>query len=340
MHPNFLKMKFLRFLLPSLLLALLVIPACDETFDLNADYEDITVVYGLIDPKEDTLFVRINKAFLGEGNALVMAKVEDSSVYKTDLSAIVNEMNGNEILRTFQMDTLNLYNKEDGVFYNPHQLVYYTVIDGILDYRGYDLIVNVNNKVVKGSTLIVRDFNLEKPAFGLTTINIKYGVDFTTEWLSAVNGKRYEVAVRFHFKELWEGNPDTVLRYEDWYLGAKKSKDTEGGESMTVIFKGDSFYAWLEDAVEYDDPAQEAKVTWRGTESLEWIVAAASEDLNTYMEVNEPSNSIVQEKPEYTNIENGLGIFSSRNSITRVKRIHPETVTNIKNLPTDLKFEY
>jgi hypothetical protein len=56
------------------------------------------------------------------------------------------------------------------------------------------------------------------------------------------------------------------------------------------------------------------------------------------MEVNEPTNSIVQEKPDYTNITNGLGIFSSRYRKIREKKIHPETIEEIQKL--NLKFVY
>jgi hypothetical protein len=53
---------------------------------------------------------------------------------------------------------------------------------------------------------------------------------------------------------------------------------------------------------------------------LDFIVDAAGEDFNTYLEVNEPSTGIVQERPEYTNVfdENGneqAGFFSARYSI-------------------------
>ena len=39
---------------------------------------------------------------------------------------------------------------------------------------------------------------------------------------------------------------------------------------------------------------------------------SAGEDLSTYIMLNENSNSIVLDRPEYSNIENGIGILSSR----------------------------
>ena len=41
-------------------------------------------------------------------------------------------------------------------------------------------------------------------------------------------------------------------------------------------------------------------------------VTLGSQDLKTYMLVNEEITGIVQERPAFSNIENGLGLFSSR----------------------------
>lgn len=46
--------------------------------------------------------------------------------------------------------------------------------------------------------------------------------------------------------------------------------------------------------------------------SVKYYFIVAGDDLNTYIEVSQPSNSIIQEKPSFTNIENGIGLFSSR----------------------------
>ena len=72
-------MKTLRFLF-MLSLPVFFLEACEEDFDITASYKDVTVVYGLLDLGDDTTYLRINKAFLGDGNALLMAQVEDSSV--------------------------------------------------------------------------------------------------------------------------------------------------------------------------------------------------------------------------------------------------------------------
>jgi hypothetical protein len=39
-----------------------------------------------------------------------------------------------------------------------------------------------------------------------------------------------------------------------------------------------------------------------------------NDDLKSYIEVNSPATGIVQERPIYTNISNGIGLFASRGS--------------------------
>jgi hypothetical protein len=330
----------MRHLYKTILLAVFALfVSCDDEFSLNADYEDITIIYGLLDPASDTTFLKINKAFLGDGNVLEMAKVEDSSIYKTDLSAIIEEYNEDNLVQTFNFDPITITNKEDGIFYNPNQVLYFSEMP-VNEDRTYRLMVQVNNKTVTAETSVVNNFSITRPSAGAAFVRIRYDNNYTVEWNSARNGKRYEVYIRFNFAEIFSGSEDTIPRYIDWSLGIEKSKNTSGQEEMLVPYSGNGFYKWIEENVPYDDPEQEASVVARFTSNLEYVINVAAEELNTFMEVNEPSNSIVQTRLEYTNIDNGLGIFSSRFRNNRIKKIHPETVQEIRNLPTDLKFEF
>ncbi|MDP5169459.1 MAG: DUF4249 domain-containing protein [Bacteroidia bacterium] len=54
--------------------------SCDETFQLNAPYQDIFAVYGVLNPHVDTQYVRISLAFQLEEDAIAYAKTHDASV--------------------------------------------------------------------------------------------------------------------------------------------------------------------------------------------------------------------------------------------------------------------
>ena len=72
----------------------------------------------------------------------------------------------------------------------------------------------------------------------------------------------------------------------------------------------------------------------RAAGRVDYIFSVASDDLNTYMEVTEPSSSIVQYRPPFTNINNGIGLFSSRfiNSIDSL-RLGENMVDSIRSNP-------
>jgi hypothetical protein len=47
---------------------------------------------------------------------------------------------------------------------------------------------------------------------------------------------------------------------------------------------------------------------------MEYIIYAGAESLYDFLQVNAPSTTIAQDKPYYTNIKGGVGVFSSRSS--------------------------
>ena len=61
-----------------LLLAIIIFFGCETDFDVNADWKETTVVYGLLDASLDTQYIRINKGYLGNMSALDMAQNSDS----------------------------------------------------------------------------------------------------------------------------------------------------------------------------------------------------------------------------------------------------------------------
>jgi hypothetical protein len=322
-----------------LLIMVLFTPSCEEDFDMNAEYKDISVIFGLIDPGEDTIFMKINKAFLGEGNVMEMAKIEDSSSYVNGLDATIEEWENGNFIKSYTLDTITIKNKEEGIFYNPYQIIYYTPFEPNTGHDYY-MKVEVDNKTVTAKTGLVNNFSIDKPSSGSKFVTFRPGTTADIEWTSAINGKRYEILIRFKYKEVLKNSADTVYKYVDWSMGTKKSADDEGGEEMKVSYSNDGFYTFISNEIPYEDAEEEANVSERYTNDVDFIIAVAATALNTYMEVNEPSNSIIQERPEYTNISDGTGIFSSRFRNIRTKKLNPESIQDIKTQLPELKFVY
>ena len=75
---------------------------------------------------------------------------------------------------------------------------------------------------------------------------------------------------------------------------------------MQSKLEGDRFFNFLRTRLIKDDGIV------RSFEGIDLVMTVGTEDLNTYIQVNEPLSTINQQRPLFTNIENGLGLFSSR----------------------------
>ena len=69
------------------------------------------------------------------------------------------------------------------------------------------------------------------------------------------------------------------------------------------------FYKKINELVKYDP-----NVKLREIGTCDLIIYGAAEELSIYMDISKPSNTINQEKPDYSNLTNAVGIFSSRNT--------------------------
>lgn len=314
--------------------------SCKTDFDVTAPYKDITVVYGLLSQNDSIHYIKINKAFIGEGNALQYALNEDSSSYGNNLEVLLREYRNETGLRTFSFDTTSIYNKEPGTFYAPKQVVYKSAFiipeTDNLQYR-LEIRNKITGKVISAKTSLISGFNIESPRPGQRNINFAAeGSVQRIKWTSAKNGKRYNVAIRFWFKEVIAATKDTIPRYIDWTFSSVKSNSIQGGEPLEIQYAPTTFFNMCKNLIPYkaNSPINESEVSARLANFVEVVFAVAADDLNTYMEVNEPSSGIVQDKPDYTNIENGIGLFSSRfiqttsNPLVKME-LHPASVDRL-----------
>lgn len=294
-------------------MALIMLNSCSTDVDNFADYKDITIVYGMLETGVDTTFVKITKAFLGPGNALLIARIPDSSNYPGKLEVQLLGKVGSNNLPPITLDTITIHNKlaGDSVFYFPNQKVYYTRA-ALNPNATYTLTINRPGGQVTSSTNMVNNFAILQPT---NRINFAATAPSLIRWNSAVNGKRYEVKMVFHYEELVPGIADTLKKTLTWNLGMRKSESLNGGETLEISYLGEEFYNRLGGQM-----TNQLNVR-RFAGPVDVIIACAGDELSTYIDVNSPNNSVVQERPQFTNIVNGTGIFSSRRTVVRTYRL-------------------
>lgn len=331
----------LRILISTILLTSFY--GCETDFDITAPWKDVTIVYGLISQNDSVHYIKVNKAFLGDGNAYTYAQIADSSSYGNNIEVSIIENGKNGVLRTFVCETTTVYNKEPGIFYYPEQVVYKTEFKVPANFADQDIIYGVEiknkitGKVVSAQTPLVKDFTIQSPSAGQKEIEF-INENGNIKWLSGKNGRRYNVGIRFWFDEVIKVSHDTIRRSIDWNLNSVKSSDLAGNELLELPYSPLNFYFICNSLIPHhdNDSIKENDVEARFADIAEIRIMVAGDELNTYMEVNEPSSGIVQEKPEYTNIVNGIGLFSCRYTKTSSKTIGDRT--EVKLIEQNIKF--
>ena len=335
------------FLSLSLLAGMVFFNACTTDVELYSDYKDIPIIYGLLDASQDTNFIRINRAFSGDNdhpiNAANVALIADSCNYPGKLDARIlryKNIYGNEYVLDSQtpdsgiiiLDTITIHDKEEGVFYSPNQKVYWTdkpinVNTETTKYR-YKLVIHKGNDTITSETNVVggEGFKITTESLGfMAAENDNSGkVKFTL----ADNAVFYDVKMVFYYKESVNGGPMTDKEVS-YSFGVKTLEDLgqENERVYYVSYNVNTLFNLLEEAIGGDTVINENHpnvirhlhyMDNEGKKPMRIFLSAGSDELYNFIQINSQSG-YAQTVPDYTNINGGYGVFSSR--INKVKEV-------------------
>lgn len=291
-----------------------VYQACKNDIDILDNYEEKIVCYGILNPKDTAHYIRIEKVFLGEGNALVMAQNQDSvQLRPEDMEVRITRMlNGNE-MSFWILEPDSSIPRDPGIFLSPHQLVYRGAFPVLTDGSTYLLTVtNLRTGFqARSETKVVRDVALTSPASTMQPLNFENATTMGFHFTSPRFGKAYLLTVRFFYDEQFIYDTTQVsTKYVDWVIGETESLRDDGGEFLLINVRRDNFLRVLANNIE-EDP-----LVRRISKTVSIIFTSASEDMVLYMRVQEANNNSSADLPIFSNIENGLGLFTTRNTTT------------------------
>lgn len=310
------------------LITLASVVSCDNDLDIIADWKDIPVVYGILNAQDSVHYVKLNKAFLGQGDVISMAQEFDSLHYNQEevgLRLIEYRIAAGQYIETnfIEMEpTFNSVKPEEGIFSAPDQIIYKSDAS-INNERYYSAHVydKSSDTVIASNQLpidVLSPIQIIKPnpASALNLIpNGNYPV--TVEWPPLEGAALYELKIRFHYVEQQISNlSDTTHKYIDWTFPYRLPTSSITPESISL--EADQFLNFL--AVNIDEnpnvyrQVKGMQIT-QATLShacLDITLMAAGQNLSTYILLNQNSNSLVTDRPEFSNIDNGIGILSSR----------------------------
>ena len=294
--------------------------SCETDFDVNTEWEEVTVVYGLLDSGNDhkNQLIKINKAFLGKMDALQMAQYADSINFNpNNLDVNIYRIRNGSIIDSIALDTTIIIkdsltnNGDTGIFSIDNNIIYTFENDNFLNSNSeYEILIknSITGNQVSSLTNIISNFDFDMGSgfpFGFIETWIpgnpsatKFSSTVVTWDNSADNGVQYQIDLIFNYNE---NNIAKNLIYTSSVLD----------ETAIFEFEGEKFFNFLKNELDKDPLVDREFI------SIDLVMTVGSEDLKTYRTINEEITGIVQERPQFTNINNGIGLFSSRFSKTR-----------------------
>ncbi len=286
---------------------------CSNDIEINAPYQDIAVVYSFLDQNEPIQYIRIQKVYQNNAGLSTSegAQISDS-LYFDSLEVSITNVNTKVVYPCTKIDTIPKEAASDttGIFGNSKHFLYACKIpknpnnevDDI-----YQLFIRVpkSGKIFRATTKIVKDASIEARTIPLRTAPANTAFPF--RFITGKNSFLYDLVVRFKYKEM-NVNDTSIFnnKYIDYYVQRSK-KYTYSLSINTESVVSINFINHIKSNLVYDVSKT------RRTLGIEFIAYGGSEELRDYIDLNKPNTSIVPKNTEYSNIENGKGIFTSRN---------------------------
>ncbi|MDD4847704.1 MAG: hypothetical protein PHR53_02935 [Bacteroidales bacterium] len=324
-----------------LIISLLFCAGCNKDPNPFVNHEqDITLVYGIINPKDTVHYVRIQKAFLTEGDAFVMANEEEANIYLDSLTVnvFVTEKNGSTPV--YNMDwTLEkvMVHKTDslGDFYwdgNPYPVFkfdYSFDLNKIEDKVIHlEITNNVSGKKIYASSNMMNSLSVRQPS-GVNvepgSATYQFGMLYTAtsskiEIIPTAYNKSYNVYMTFVYQEYdLSGNFtfDTLLyTFGSVNYDGNPSNMPNNPNNLDIYYNPSAFYTWLTSKIDEDENVI------RIPRYFNFYFWSCSPEMYTYLDINSTSSGIIQDRPEYTNLtsstgsNNVYGLFTCRFSRT------------------------
>ncbi len=314
-----------RYLL--LLSVILSIFGCKNELDLNSEYSQSLVIYGILNLKDSFHYVRIQKSYYSEDNGIYAARFIDSICPKTeDIEIYMEELLDGEIVDgPIYLESTNEFPKDSGFFANERNLVYR--FNKMLK-PGYSYKISVYDKETNvlstGTTDLLGGRNYEynfseTRYYTATAYNMEVLKDyefFDQFWKEDGRVKR------FLYKEKYQGNE--YLRFVDYkpFYDHKNVKNALITDSIGCQFS-DYYLQFLAKHI----PVKQGVV--REVVGVDHIVTFPDDNMVFYL-YNCNTTDIFHYLKFYSNIENGQGLFASKYFLTFfAQKLYPATIDSV-----------
>ncbi|MBL7924986.1 MAG: DUF4249 family protein [Bacteroidia bacterium] len=283
--------------------------SCENDLDILEEYREIPVIYGLLNPTSTTHYIRVQRAYLGAGNALQMAQEPDSLYYDTaTVRVYLEKIQLGSVTQTYPLFPEYPSYKNEGLFADKNHYLFRlnnTRLDPAAQYR-----LRFQNlttgKVVTATTRIIEPI-FQRTLSPTTRVNLADDDPYKIRIYSSKYGKLYGLIMRIRYTETKKLTQVISTRYLDYRLPEISSRTLSGGEELEFLVNGKSVFQFLGIKIKKDTTVTRRLQDFKA----DFLFTSATDDFFNYLQINSPNNT-VNFIPDFTNLSDGKGIFTCR----------------------------
>lgn len=292
--------------------------ACRDDFSLGAPPKDIPIVYAYLDAGETENFVRVERAFLdNDGDANDVARITDSLYYGPEAATVSITSNGNTVeLERVNGDDFGL-ERESGVFAEAPNILYRLSSDDLDLVGGQNATITVTTDQgtqAMGTTTLLPELEIRTPNDD-GTLNPENFNQLTTVRVD-VNGEQarvFDIRLYHNLREFaTDGSgQETVLRLEQ--VIETQALRPGDGNILTFRIDNESIWRFLGNSLDENAPVS------RLFDGFDLVISATGQEVEDLIDLASANSGITssQAPPIFTNVEDGLGVVTSRATIAR-----------------------
>lgn len=282
-------------------MVLLMITGCETEIDVVAPAKPSAVVYCVLDQDSPVQYLRLSRSYLSD-DAQIPPNEPDSLLFSHATRVAIEEVISGEVTNRVFFTPVSV--DKDSGFFPRQQHWAYRADFRVKPETDYRLIVYIeeSDQIIYSTCYSVGDFEIMNPLFPeVRYIHMLPDHNLSFYWTKSLNAAIYQLGFVMHYLEIKEDQSQEkellVPLKSIFYL-----QTTENMFSFPV--NSTNFYSYLAEALTSDPSVLRKCLT------VDAVIISGGEELGYYMRIQEGGQTF--NLMDYTNIKNGIGVFSSK----------------------------
>jgi hypothetical protein len=285
----------------TIFLGIFAISGCETDFDLVADADPTPVVFCILNQDSTTQYLRLSRSYLSD-NAATPPDSPDSLLFSHATKVAVEEVVNGEISRQAFFVPVEM-EKDSGFFPSQEHWIYRAEFP-VKPETDYRLVIynQETDNITYSTCYTVGNFELINPIHpNVRYIHLLPDHNLSFYWTKSLNAAIYQLGFILHYQEIKEDQ----LVEKEMLVPLKSIFSLEAANNLfSYPINSSNFYRYLAKTLKADPSI------FRKYLSIDALIISGGEELGYYMRLQEGGTAF--SLMDYSNIYNGIGIFSSK----------------------------